>query len=249
MTNSNHIVKEAFYNSDKFNHYVLAKGKIESGHTSKEEADFHRTENLPKHLINDSKVISKKDLNKKYFDPDNKEHWAKTSDLKKESFGLVKNIIENNLYEFVEKVKSELGIRGQFVIENCNKTEILKVLRKDYNLSEMRDLPDNSGYPLSRMEVEKLLNTYERKADVELNDPEARSLSGQMRASLYPPEVHSDFKYDDISGLKNQGVRPAALMPYDKTNIDSDAPVNVFPKDYSGEQNLYFHSTTGGSRV
>lgn len=83
------------------------------------------------------------------------------------------------------------------------------------HLCEMRMAPDQSGYPLTRRQVEKLLSQYERRED-EGNwndDPEYRSPNGWLRARWFPPELDADFDNED--GLDNKNQRPAKLMPYD----------------------------------
>lgn len=112
-------------------------------------------------------------------------------------------------------------------------------------------------YPLTRREVEKLLNTYERRAELDTNNNdsiEPRSEDGMRRARWYAPDVKSDFKYDVEDDMFNPDVRPAALMPYDNHNVKTDDSDLVEPeekeekpekqsphRDFSGEHNLYFH--------
>lgn len=123
------------------------------------------------------------------------------------------------------------------------------------NLLEMRMAPDQSGYPLTRRQVEKMLSQYERREDEENwnDDPEYRSKEGWLRAKWFPSELTSDFDVQDQDMSGNQ--RPAKLMPYDyyytnsKINNDQfDSPYDVVnddddqedsnqPKDWSGEMN------------
>lgn len=83
------------------------------------------------------------------------------------------------------------------------------------NLCEMRMAPDQSGYPLTRRQVEKLLAQYERREDEDNwnDDPEYRSPEGWKRASWFPPEVDSNHAPEDLDNAGKQ--RPAKLMPYD----------------------------------
>lgn len=82
-------------------------------------------------------------------------------------------------------------------------------------LVEMRVAPDQSKYPLSRRQLEKLLTQYERREDEDnWNDnPEYRTIEGQKRCRWYPPEVETDTKPEDLDFYSK--VRPAKLMPYD----------------------------------
>lgn len=83
------------------------------------------------------------------------------------------------------------------------------------NLCEMRMAPDQSKYPLTRRQVEKLLAQYERRQDEDNwnDDPEYRSPEGWQRASWYPLEIDSDHRAEDSDSYGKQ--RPAKLMPYD----------------------------------
>lgn len=96
--------------------------------------------------------------------------------------------------------------------------EDLKVKMTDYAVSvicEMRMAPDQSGYPLTRRQVEKMLAQRERREDEDNwnDDPEYRSPSGWQRTSWYPPELDNDYSSEDVDSEGNQ--RPAKLMPYD----------------------------------
>lgn len=244
-TDVNESINEAFYDDKKYTHYVVARGKIESGHESKNEASFHHSENLPKHLEGESRVVSRDELKKGYLDPSNKDHWAKTSDLK-ESF--VSILEEGDVFSFSDAIKESLAMKAHIVIENCDKKRLLDAARGG-QISEMRDAPDQAMYPLTRREVEKLLTTYERRAELDTNNNdsiEARSEDGMKRARWYAPDVRSDFKYDVEDDMFNPDTRPAALMPYDKHNVKTDDSSTDEQKkkhqDYSGESNLYFHS-------
>ncbi len=224
---------------------TIKEGKIESGHESKNEASFHHSENLPKHLKGESRVVSRDELKKGHLDPSNKDHWAKTSDLK-ESF--VSILEEGDVFSFSDAIKESLAMKAHIVIENCDKKRLLDAARGG-QISEMRDAPDQAMYPLTRREVEKLINTYERRAELDTNNNdsiEARSEDGMKRARWYAPDVRSDFKYDVEDDMFNPDTRPAALMPYDKHNVKTDDSSTDEHKkqhqDYSGESNLYFHS-------
>lgn len=240
-------INESFYDDKKYTHYVVARGKIESGHESKSDADFHQSENIPKHLKTESRVVSRDELKKGHLDASNKEHWAKTSDLKE---SIISKIMEGDMYSFNDLVKNSLGERAQFVIENCDKVGLLEAARGKM-IAEMRDAPDQAMYPLTRREVEKLLTTYERRAELDTSNnehTEARSEDGMKRARWYAPDVKSDFKYDVEDEMFNPDTRPAALMPYDNHNVKTDDSEkaedekNKNGQDYSGEDNLFFHS-------
>lgn len=240
-------IVESFYDDKKYTHYVVARGKIESGHESKEDADFHHSDNLPKHLKSESRVVSRDELKKGHLDASNKDHWAKTSDLKE---SVVAKIMEGDMYSFNDIVKNSLGERAQFVIENCDKSGLLEAARGKM-IAEMRDAPDQAMYPLTRREVEKLLTTYERRAELDTSNNEnieARSEDGMKRARWYAPDVKSDFKYDVEDDMFNPDTRPAALMPYDTHNVKTDDSEKAEDEkkekgqDYSGEDNLFFHS-------
>lgn len=101
--------------------------------------------------------------------------------------------------------------------ESIIKTMVKAALAKKLGtvLSEMRMAPDQSGYPLTRRQVERLLSQYERREDEDnWNDnPEYRSSDGWAKARWYPPELSSDFVIQDND--KTGGQRPAKLMPYD----------------------------------
>lgn len=244
-TSQNTNIVESFYDDEKYTHYVVARGKIESGHESKNEASFHHSENLPKHLKGESRVVSRDELKKGHLDPSNKDHWAKTSDLKE---SVVSILEEGDVFSFSDAIKESLAMKAHIVIENCDKKRLLDAARGG-QISEMRDAPDQAMYPLTRREVEKLLTTYERRAELDTNNNdsiEARSEDGMKRARWYAPDVRSDFKYDVEDDMFNPDTRPAALMPYDKHNVRTDDSSTDEQKkqhqDYSGESNLYFHS-------
>lgn len=101
------------------------------------------------------------------------------------------------------------------------------------NLLEMRMAPDQSSYPLTRRQVEKMLAQYERREDEDNwnDDPEYRSQEGWLKAKWYAPELNADFNVQDLDSSGSQ--RPAKLMPYDyyytnfKQNNDQyDLPYN-----------------------
>lgn len=137
------------------------------------------------------------------------------------------------------------------------KESIISELDKKRQLMEMRHSPDNSGYPLTRRQVEKMLSQYERRGDeVGWNDsPEYRSVDGWKKARWYPPELESNYT-PDANYNSNPDERPAKLMPYDyeynvyklddvdKQNhkdIDDDDDKKNFVKDYDwkGETNIF----------
>lgn len=93
--------------------------------------------------------------------------------------------------------------------------EMLMDTLSEGNLLEMRMAPDQSGYPLTRRQVEKMLSQYERREDEENwnDDPEYRSPDGWQKAKWYAPELTSDFNIQDLDTTGSQ--RPAKLMPYD----------------------------------
>lgn len=82
-------------------------------------------------------------------------------------------------------------------------------------LMEMRVAPDQSKYPLSRRQAEKMLTQYERKEDEDnWNDnPEYRTIEGQKRCRWYPPEAENNTNPEDLDFYSKN--RPAKLMPYD----------------------------------
>ena len=245
-------LKESFYDDKSYTHYVMTRGKIESGHDSKEQAETHQSSRLAPHLRSDSRVVPREDLKKGHFDAANTDHWAKFLDLKE---SVISMIAEGDYYSFTDTLKNQLAEKAQFIIENFDKKRLLQAARTG-TLAEMRDAPDQSMYPLTRREVEKLLNTYERRGELNTNnidDIEARSEDGMRRARWYAPDVKSDFKYDVEDDMFNPDHRPAALMPYDKRNIVTDDSATTPPdheeeaekqtphRDFSGERNLYFH--------
>ncbi len=302
-------LKESFYDDKSYTHYVMTRGKIESGHDSKEQAETHQSSRLAPHLRSDSRVVPREDLKKGHFDASNTDHWAKSSDLKE---SVISMIAEGDYYSFNDSLKNQLAEKAQFIIENFDKKRLLQAARNgtlaemrdargtqhhvwtwgqsgkkilfqgnksesekfrkehtgyrkedmfvsksdEETIKEMRDAPDQSMYPLTRREVEKLLNTYERRGELNTNnidDIEARSEDGMRRARWYAPDVKSDFKYDVEDDMFNPDHRPAALMPYDKRNIVTDDSATTPPdheeeaekqtphRDFSGERNLYFH--------
>ena len=140
--------------------------------------------------------------------------------------------------------------------ESILKGMVRKVLtdKLDTILSEMRMAPDQSGYPLTRRQVERMLSQYERREDEDnWNDnPEYRSSDGWAKARWYPPELSSDFSIEDKDNTGSQ--RPAKLMPYDYfyTNMkdsdknlpnyetvtdDDDMEHETDTQDWSGETN------------
>lgn len=142
------------------------------------------------------------------------------------------------------------------------KEKILEQLDLRRKLMEMRHSPDNSGYPLTRRQVEKMLSQYERRGDEDgWNDsPEYRSVDGWKKARWYPPELESNY-VPDANYNSNPDQRPAKLMPYDydfnvyklddvdKLNhkdIDDDDDKKNFVKDYDwkGETNIYEDAIT-----
>jgi hypothetical protein len=101
-------------------------------------------------------------------------------------------------------------------------------------IMEMRDAPDNSAYPLTRREVEKMLTKYERREDdsTGLDNPEARSIEGMQKSRWYAPEHSSDFVDEFIDGAtgvkRNTDDRPAKIMPYDyKFTVHKPGDINV----------------------
>lgn len=82
-------------------------------------------------------------------------------------------------------------------------------------LSEMRMAPDQSNYPLTRRQVEKMLAQYERREDEDNwnDDPEYRSMDGWLKAKWFAPETEADFGGEDMD--KSGANRPAKLMPFD----------------------------------
>lgn len=221
----------------------------------------------------------------------------------------IKQILENNYSEVSATIQAKLNAKCAIVLENCDKTQIVKESREadgvmpsaarpadqvvvgdvadpsglaasgegmpDENeektdmpvaatgvVTEMRDLPDNSAYPLTRREVEKLLASYERRSDAEdsnIDDIEARSEDGMRRARWYPPEAKSDYVPDPADDMFGKDMRPAKLMPYDYkytvSNNADDKTVNAWEvedsdgdkedddrkkQNFSGERNLYF---------
>lgn len=123
-------------------------------------------------------------------------------------------------------------------------------------LMEMRVAPDQSLYPLSRRQVERMLAQHERREDENNynDDPEYRSKNGWEGASWYPPDIDSDYTQDSID-LTNSTERPAKLMPYDyfytnysdadkeishsyevNDNDDRESPDKF---DWSGEHNVF----------
>ncbi len=123
-------------------------------------------------------------------------------------------------------------------------------------LMEMRVAPDQSLYPLTRRQVERMLAQYERREDENNynDDPEYRSQIGWERARWFPPDIDSDFSPENID-LTNSDERPAKLMPYDYfytnygendkvtnySNMVSDNDDKESPDkfDWSGEHNVF----------
>lgn len=148
-----------------------------------------------------------------------------------------------------ELIESELFSRSAFLIEEIKKP-----------IMEMRDSPDQSAYPLTRRETEKMLTKYERRDDdsTGLENPEARSLEGAKKTRWYSPEENSDFVDEFVDGAtgekKNTDDRPSKLMPYDyKFTVHKPGDVNQTSGkeigdadteneagDWSGEFNKYF---------
>lgn len=148
-----------------------------------------------------------------------------------------------------ELIEGELFSRSAFLIEEIKKP-----------IMEMRDSPDQSAYPLTRREVEKMLTKYERREDdsTGLSNPEARTIDGAKKARWYSPEESSDFVDEFVDGAtgekKNIDDRPAKLMPYDyKFTVHKpgdinqtsgkeigDADTDNDKQDWSGEFNKYF---------
>lgn len=87
-------------------------------------------------------------------------------------------------------------------------------------INEMRDLPDNSGFGLTRAEIEQMLNTWERHdlPPESYSIPEPHSVEGILRARLHPeppaPEVPALHGPEEVDTAR-QPTRPAGLMPYD----------------------------------
>ena len=123
-------------------------------------------------------------------------------------------------------------------------------------LMEMRVAPDQSLYPLTRRQVERMLAQYERREDENNynDDPEYRSKIGWERARWFPPDIDADFSPEELN-LTNSDERPAKLMPYDyfytnygvndkvidnsfevNDNDDKESPDKF---DWSGEHNIY----------
>lgn len=109
-----------------------------------------------------------------------------------------------------------------------DKEQLKHILNNHKGLFEMRYAPDNSGYPLTRRQVEKLLSRYERREDEDgwNDDPEYRSIDGWKRARWYPPELIADYEPDaKLTNVSQE--RPAKLMPYDYYyNVYRSAEIN-----------------------
>lgn len=158
---------------------------------------------------------------------------------------LTQSILEGKIAD----LNAELMSRARFVVAESVSP-----------IMEMRDAPDNTAYPLTRREVEKMLTKYERREDTStgLDNPEARSVEGMQKARWYAPEASSDFVDEFIDGAtgvkRNLDDRPSKLMPYDyKFTVHKPGDINVSQasevgdadtandkEDWAGGFNKYF---------
>lgn len=210
-------------NDPEYTHYNVCRGKIESGWTCKEDANEYRNENLPEHLKSESKIVHKRTLAQHKLDPENNDHWGEKSDFLKEAVvaqpTLAELLIEGNTYEIFRLAKRRMNAATMHVIRSCDKKLILEHARKPLN--EQQDAPDQSGYPLTRSEVQKLLNTWQRHPATGTNNDEieAHSATGAERVS---PLNQNDGKNTPATDTQKDAIasqiRPAHLMPYDYNN-------------------------------
>lgn len=160
---------------------------------------------------------------------------------------LTEQILAGNL----KAIENRLFEKAAFVVESSVTP-----------LMEQRDAPDQSAYPLTRREVEKMLTKFERREDdsTGIDNPEARSIEGMKRVRWYAPEQDSDFVDEFIDGAtgekRNLDDRPSKMMPYDyrftvhkpgDINISQahevgDADTSNDSEDWEGGFNRYFES-------
>lgn len=170
---------------------------------------------------------------------------------------IIKTILEGSSLEASTAITKQLNSRAAFLINEFVKDQDLV---QGVRLTEMRDAPDNSAYPIPRRAVEKLLAKYERREDdsTGFDNPEPRDIEGAKKARWYAPEHNSNFVNDlDLGkdGIEpNADDRPSKLMPYDyefsvhkpgdrneeaATEI-GDADTTNDEEDWEGEDNRFF---------
>lgn len=138
------------------------------------------------------------------------------------------SIVQKLLSGDTTAINEALYSRGAYVVTSLKTQGLVGTTR----LQEMRDAPDQSHPAMSRREVEKLLASYERRDDDNMDAMDVRSPEGMRRARWYAPEVKSDFDIDFKDIARNTAP-----------NTNSDDDEEHEDQDWSGEYNPYFNES------
>lgn len=209
-----------FVNDSKDNtHYVIGKGKIISGHTNKEAADFHQSRIAHK-VGGEAKVVERGSLKKAFFDPSNEDHWAKRGELYEEQSGGTNEIVESedgkhhlidrHTGNVVGKYKTARTARNARDKKD-NEYGGYRYVVKSPKLEEMQDQPDNQINPLSREAVKRLFKDYKRlpATGTNIDDIEAHTEDGIARAGDHnpakaPDSAHAHHDPETLADIRNQ---------------------------------------------